>query len=82
MGRVCRRRFRTKGEMIQLVAEAPGFAGLARSTVSCARWKRLRVQCGHCRRSWAVNFGDHHDRAIGPDVKQRDLRRGQMQSGV
>ena len=28
------------------------------------------------------DFGDHHDRAIGPDVKQRDLMKGQTQSGV
>lgn len=41
-------RFRTKGEMIGEVAGYPGFAGLAARTVSCARWKRFRVQCGHC----------------------------------
>lgn len=41
-------RFRTKGEMIGEVGEYPGFAGLAARTVSCARWKRSRVQCGHC----------------------------------
>ena len=41
-------RFRTKGEMIREVGDRPGFADLAARTVSCARWKRFRVQCGHC----------------------------------
>ena len=41
-------RFRTKGEMIESVGEHPGLADLARATVSCARWKRFRMQCGHC----------------------------------
>ncbi len=41
-------RFRTKGEMIEEVGEHPGLAELARATVSCARWKRFRMQCGHC----------------------------------
>ena len=34
--------------MIGSVGEYPGFAALARRTVSCARWKRFRAQCGHC----------------------------------
>ena len=41
-------RFRTKGEIIETVREYPGLAGLARTTVSCAKWKRFRAQCGHC----------------------------------
>ncbi len=41
-------RFRTKGEMIESVGEHSGLAELARATVSCARSKRFRVQCGHC----------------------------------
>ena len=41
-------RFRTKGETIGSVGDYPGLAELARTTVSCARWKRFRMQCGHC----------------------------------
>ena len=41
-------RFRTKGETIASVGAYPDFAGLAARTVSCARWKRFRMQCGHC----------------------------------
>ena len=41
-------RFRTKGETIGSVGDYPGLAELAGRTVSCARWKRFRMQCGHC----------------------------------
>jgi len=41
-------RFRTKGEMVASIGDYPGLAELAGRTVSCARWKRFGVQCGHC----------------------------------
>ncbi|WP_175481794.1 Qat anti-phage system QueC-like protein QatC [Palleronia pelagia] len=41
-------RHKTKGEMLRGNSNAPLARSLASNTVSCGRWKRKRMQCGHC----------------------------------
>ena len=41
-------RHRTKGEMLRGSSNALLAHRLASNTVSCGRWKRKRMQCGHC----------------------------------
>lgn len=41
-------RHMTKGEMLKFSSDPSLVHRLASNTVSCGRWKRKRMQCGHC----------------------------------
>ncbi|MFS8050604.1 Qat anti-phage system QueC-like protein QatC [Rhizobium sp. BR 314] len=41
-------RHKTKGQMLKDFSPGPSEIGAAMNTVSCGKWKRKGIQCGHC----------------------------------